>query len=154
VPDVVGDDHVAAGATVDGIDLIADSFPVESGESLGTVIEQDPAGGSEVPPRTHVLLAVSLGPGERATGTVPDVTGPNEVEARATDANPASRFARSTVPPRSPEERGEVILQRPAPGTTAPLLRSGSSSAGEVRLPPPQWWYSCTTACPLPRAIK
>jgi beta-lactam-binding protein with PASTA domain len=54
VPNVVGDDHVAAGATIDGTELIADSFPVESGEPLGTVIGQDPAGGSEVPPGTHV----------------------------------------------------------------------------------------------------
>jgi beta-lactam-binding protein with PASTA domain len=122
VPNVVGDDHVAAGATIDGTELIADSFPVESGEPLGTVIGQDPAGGSEVPPGTHVQLAVSLGPGERPTGTVPDVTGPNELEARATARE--SGFTVRTIdrPAPSPEERGEVILQRPAPGTTAPLL--------------------------------
>lgn len=122
VPDVVGDDHVAAGATIDGIDLIADSFPVESGEPLGTVIGQDPAGGSEVPPGTHIRLAVALGPGERPTGTVPDVTGPNEVDARATARE--SGFTVRTVdrPAPTPEERGEVILQRPAAGTVAPVL--------------------------------
>jgi beta-lactam-binding protein with PASTA domain len=66
---------------------------------------------------------VSLGqPGERPTGTVPDVTGPNELEARATARE--SGFTVRTIdrPAPSPEERGEVILQRPAPGTTAPLL--------------------------------
>jgi serine/threonine-protein kinase len=122
VPDVVGDDHVAAGATIDEIDLIADSFPVESGEPRGTVVGQNPGGGSEVPPGTHVQLAVSLGPGERPTGTVPDVTGPNEVEARATVRE--SGFTVRTIdrPAPSPEERGEVILQRPAPGTLAPVL--------------------------------
>jgi beta-lactam-binding protein with PASTA domain len=122
VPDVVGDDHVAAGATIDGIDLIADSFPVESGEPQGTVIGQDPGGGSDVPPGTHVQLAVSLGPGERPTGTVPDVTGPNEVEARA--AARESGFTVRTIdrPAPTAEERGEVILQRPAPGTIVPIL--------------------------------
>jgi eukaryotic-like serine/threonine-protein kinase len=122
VPDVVGDDHVVAGATIDGIDLIADSFPVESGEPRGTVVGQDPAGGSEVPPGTHVRLAVALGPGERPTGTVPDLTGPNEVEARATARE--SGFTVRTIdrPAPTPEERGEVLLQRPAPGTTVPIL--------------------------------
>jgi eukaryotic-like serine/threonine-protein kinase len=122
VPDVVGDDHVAAGATIDGIALIADSFPVESDEPLGTVIGQDPAGGSEVLPGTHIRLAVALGPGERPTGTVPDVTGPNEIDARATVRE--SGFTVRTVdrPAPTPEERGEVILQRPAAGTVAPVL--------------------------------
>jgi eukaryotic-like serine/threonine-protein kinase len=122
VPDVLGDDHVAAGATIDGIDLIADSFPVESGEPRGTVVAQDPAGGSEVSPGTHVRLAIALGSGERPTGAVPDVTGLNELEARATARE--SGFTVRTIerPAPTSEERGEVILQRPAPGTTVPIL--------------------------------
>ena len=122
VPDVVGDDHVEAGATIDGIDLIADSFPVESGEPRGTVVAQDPGAGTELPPGAHVNLAVSLGPGERPTGSVPDLTGLNEVEARATARE--SGFTVRTVdrPAPTPEERGEVILQRPAAGRTVPIL--------------------------------
>jgi beta-lactam-binding protein with PASTA domain len=119
---VVGDDHVAAGATVDGRGLIADSFPVESTQPRGTVLLQDPAGGSEVPPGTHVRLDVAIGLGERPNATVPDVTGLNELDAR-----PAVREAGFTVltvdrPAPTPEERGEVILQRPATGTTVPVL--------------------------------
>lgn len=122
VPDVVGDDHVEAGATVDGRDLIADSYPVESGETRGTVISQSPAAGTEVAPGTHVRLDVAIGPGERPTAIVPDVTGPNEVEARATarEAGFTVLTIDRTAP--TPEERGEVILQRPAAGTTAPVL--------------------------------
>jgi beta-lactam-binding protein with PASTA domain len=122
VPDVVGDDHVEAGATVDGRDLIADSYPVESDETRGTVISQSPAAGTEVAPGTHVRLDVAIGRGERPTAMVPDVTGPDEVEARAT-----AREAEFTVltidrPAPTPEEGGEVILQRPAAGTEAPVL--------------------------------
>jgi eukaryotic-like serine/threonine-protein kinase len=122
VPDVVGDDHVEAGATVDGRDLIADSYPVESDETRGTVISQSPAAGTEVAPGTHVRLDVAIGPDERPTAMVPDVTGPDEVEARAT-----AREAEFTVltidrPAPTPEERGDVILQRPAAGTEAPVL--------------------------------
>jgi eukaryotic-like serine/threonine-protein kinase len=122
VPDVVGDDHVPAGATVDGRGLIADSFPVESDAVRGTVIAQDPGGGSEVPPGTRVRLDVAIGPGERPTAIVPDVTGPNEVEARATvrEAGFTVLTIDRTAP--SPEERGEVILQRPAAGSSVPVL--------------------------------
>jgi eukaryotic-like serine/threonine-protein kinase len=122
VPDVVGDDHVAAGATVDARALIADSFPVESDEVRGTVVAQGPAGGSEVAPGTHVRLEVAIGPGDRPTAVVPDVTGPNEIEARATvrEAGFTVLTIDRTAP--SPEERGEVILQRPAAGTRVPVL--------------------------------
>jgi eukaryotic-like serine/threonine-protein kinase len=122
VPDVVGDDHVEAGATVDGRDLIADSYPVESDETRGTVISQSPAAGTEVAPGTHVRLDVAIGPGERPTAIVPDVTGPDEVEARAAvrEAGFTVLTIDRTAP--SPEERGEVILQRPAAGTRVPVL--------------------------------
>lgn len=122
VPDVVGDDHVPAGATVDSRNLIADSFPVESDEVRGTVLAQDPAGGTEVPVGTHVHLDVAIGPGARPTAVVPDVTGPNEVEARATVRE--AGFTVLTIDRVAPtaEERGEVILQRPAAGTQVPVL--------------------------------
>jgi eukaryotic-like serine/threonine-protein kinase len=122
VPDVVGDDHVEAGATVDGRDLIADSYPVESDETRGTVISQSPAAGTEVAPGTHVRLDVAIGPGERPTAIVPDVTGPDEVEARATAREAGFTVLTIDRPAPTPEERGEVVLQRPAAGTEAPVL--------------------------------
>jgi beta-lactam-binding protein with PASTA domain len=122
VPNVVGDDHVAAGARVDGLNLIADSYPVESDQPGGTVVAQDPEAGTPVPPRTRVRLDVAIGPGERPTAIVPDVTGPSEVEARAMarEAGFTVLTIDRTAP--SPEERGEVILQRPAAGTRVPVL--------------------------------
>jgi eukaryotic-like serine/threonine-protein kinase len=122
VPDVVGEDHVAAGATVDGRNLIADSYPVESDETRGMVISQSPAAGTEVAPRTHIRLDVAIGPGERPTAIVPDVTGPNEVEARATAREAGFTVRTIGRPAPTPEERGEVILQRPAAGTDVPVL--------------------------------
>jgi eukaryotic-like serine/threonine-protein kinase len=122
VPNVVGDDHVAAGARVDGLNLIADSYPVESDQVRGTVVAQDPEGGTPVPPRTHIRLDVAIGPGERPTAIVPDVTGPDEVEARATVREAGFTVLTIDRPAPTPEERGEVILQRPAAGTEAPVL--------------------------------
>jgi len=122
VPDVVGDDHVAAGATVDGLDLIADSYPVESDETRGTVISQSPAPGTEVAPGTHVRLDVAIGPGERPTAVVPDVVGRNEVEARATVREAGFTVQTIDAIATTPDQRGDVIHQRPAAGTEAPVL--------------------------------
>jgi serine/threonine-protein kinase len=122
VPGVVGDDHVAAGARVDGLNLIADSYPVESDEARGTVVAQDPAGGTPSPPRTHIRLEVAIGPGELPSAAVPDVTGPGEIEARATAREAGFTVLTVDRAAPTPEERGEVILQRPAAGTRAPIL--------------------------------
>ena len=122
VPDVVGDDHVAAGATVDARDLIADSYPVESDETRGMVISQNPAAGTEVAPGTHIRLDVAIGPGERPTAIVPDVVGRNEVEARATVREAGFTVRTIDAIATTPEERGDVILQRPAAGTRVPVL--------------------------------
>ncbi len=122
VPDVLGDDHVGAGAEIDALDLVADSFPVESEEQRGTVVAQNPAGGTRVAERTHARLEVALGTGERPNAAVPDVTGLPEDEARA--AVRESGFTVRTVDRDAPTrgERGEVLRQDPEPGTNAPVL--------------------------------
>jgi serine/threonine-protein kinase len=107
---------------VDGLNLIADSYPVESERARGTVVAQDPEGGTPVSPRTHIRLDVAIGPGERPTAVVPDVTGPSEVEARATVREAGFTLLTIDRMAPSPEERGEIILQRPAAGTRVPVL--------------------------------
>jgi beta-lactam-binding protein with PASTA domain len=122
VPDVLGDDHVEAGAEIDALDLVADSFPAESDEARGTVVAQNPAGGTRVAEGTHVRLEVALGTGERPDATVPDVIGLPEDEARALVRE--SGFTVRTVDRDAPTaaERGEVLRQDPDPGTSAPVL--------------------------------
>ena len=122
VPDVLGDDHVAAGAEIDALELVADSFPAESDAARGTVVAQSPAGGTRVAEGTHVRLEVALGTGERPDATVPDVTGLSEDDARALVRE--SGFTVRTVDRDAPtrEECGEVLLQDPEPGTMAPIL--------------------------------
>jgi beta-lactam-binding protein with PASTA domain len=121
VPDVVGTDHVDAGATVDETGLIANSFPVESTEERGTVVGQNPDPGTQLPEGERVRLNVSLGEGEREAAEVPDVTGEDEVEARQIlrDAGFTVRTLDRAAP--EPGNVGEVILQRPEP-RSAPVL--------------------------------
>jgi eukaryotic-like serine/threonine-protein kinase len=121
VPDVVGANHVDAGATVDEIGLIGNTVAVQSNEERGTVVAMSPDPGTELREGSTVRLNVSLGPGEREAGQIPNVTGEDEAEAR--DVLRRAGFAVRTVDREAPEphHRGVVILQQPAPGR-APVL--------------------------------
>jgi eukaryotic-like serine/threonine-protein kinase len=122
VPDVVGVGHVEAGEQVEAEGLKADTYPVSSAEPRGTVVEQRPNAGTSVQEGTTVRLNVSLGDGPREAREVPDVTGPKESDARASAR--AAGFTVRTVDrdAPTPEEVGEVILQEPGAGATAPEL--------------------------------
>jgi len=86
------------------------------------VISQRPVSGTELEEGETVRLNVSLGPGERETTEVPDVTGLEASEARRRARTDG--FTVRTVPRGAPsdEEVGEVLTQTPSAGTTAPIL--------------------------------
>jgi eukaryotic-like serine/threonine-protein kinase len=122
VPGVVGENYVAAGSTLEGMGLAADSYPVASQETRGTVVAQRPDPGATAKEGDIVRNNVALGTGARKTKQVPDVTGP-----QASDARDAVRRAGLTVrtifsnAPTS-EEVGEILTQQPAAGTSVPEL--------------------------------
>jgi eukaryotic-like serine/threonine-protein kinase len=122
VPDVVGQSQVDAGELLEDDGLVADSYPVPSDEPAGTVISQRPAAGTELQEGETVRLNVSLGPAERETTEIPDVTGLEASEARRRAR--AEGFTVRTLPREAPsdEEVGEVLTQTPAAGATAPIL--------------------------------
>ena len=122
VPDVVGQSYVEAGSTLEGMGLAADSYPVASEETRGTVVAQRPAPGTVVKEGDIVRNNVALGAGARETEEVPDVTGPQSSDARATIRR--AGFTVRTVFRQAPsaEEVGEVLTQQPASGTSAPEL--------------------------------
>lgn len=122
IPDVVGLDHVEGGAQVDEAGLVANTFPVPSEEVRGTIIAQNPDPGTELSERSGVRLNVALGPGDRGSFEVPDLTGADEDEAR--DRCRRARFTCLTVDRDAPseEEVGEALDQRPAAGTMAEQL--------------------------------
>jgi beta-lactam-binding protein with PASTA domain len=122
MPDVVGQSQVDAGEMLEAEGLVADSYPVPSDEPAGTVISQRPAPGTELVEGDVVRLNVALGPDERETNEVPDLTG-----EEASDARQGARvetFTVRTVFRRAPsrEEVGEVLTQSPAAGATRPIL--------------------------------
>jgi eukaryotic-like serine/threonine-protein kinase len=121
VPDVVGQGYVEAGSVIEGAGLVADSYPVASTETRGTVVAQRPAGG-QLPEGETVRNNVALGSGTRPTREVPDVTGPKASDARATLRTAGFTVRTQYRAPPSTEEEGEVLTQQPAPGTSAPDL--------------------------------
>jgi beta-lactam-binding protein with PASTA domain len=121
-PDVVGQSYVDAGSTIEGMGLVADSYPVASSETRGTVVAQRPTGGTELKEGDTVRNNVALGGGERRTREVPDVTGPQASDARSTLRTAGLTVRTQYRAPPSAEEEGEVLTQSPAPGTSVPDL--------------------------------
>jgi eukaryotic-like serine/threonine-protein kinase len=122
VPDVVGVSYVEAGSTIEGMGLVADSYPVASTEQRGTVVAQRPAAGTQLEEGDTVRNNVALGEGARQTREVPDVTGPQASDARATLRRAGFTVRTQYRAPPSAEEFDEVLAQQPGPGTSAPDL--------------------------------
>jgi serine/threonine-protein kinase len=122
VPGVVGENYVAAGSTLEGMGLAADSYPVASQETRGTVVAQRPDPGTTAKEGDIVRNNVALGTGARETKQVPDVTGPQASDAR--DAVRRAGLTVRTIFSHAPtaEEVGEVLTQQPAAGTSVPEL--------------------------------
>lgn len=122
VPDVLGQSYVEAGSTIEGLGLVADSYPVASTETRGTVVAQRPTAGTQLDEGDTVRNNVALGSGERQTREVPDVTGPQASDARSTLRTAGLTVRTQYRQPPSPEEEGEVLTQSPSPGTSVPDL--------------------------------
>jgi eukaryotic-like serine/threonine-protein kinase len=119
VPDVVGQNQIAAGAAIEGQGLAADSYPVSGEDERGIVVSQTPGAGSELEEGEIVRLDVSQGVGRQPTRTVPDAIG-----AKASAARELLRKSGFTVRTRerdapSDEEVGEVLAQQPRAGVHA-----------------------------------
>lgn len=122
VPDMIGLNHVEAGSTIEGAGLVADSYPVASTEERGTVVAQRPPAGARLPEGETARMNVALGEGAREVRDVPDVTGPQASDARATLRRAGFTVRTQYRQPPTSEEIGEALTQQPGPGTSAPDL--------------------------------
>ncbi|HWG55139.1 MAG TPA: PASTA domain-containing protein [Gaiellaceae bacterium] len=130
MPDVTGADFRDAAAQILDAGLLPQSYAVDSGEPQGTVVAQNPAGGTRLSERTPVRINVSLGPGGRAEGAVPDFRDQELGEAlrRCHGAGFTCRFVeRSTT---RAAARGRIIGQQPAPGVRAASLSQITLAVG------------------------
>ena len=122
MPEAAGADFRDAARAILDAGLLPTSYPVESDEPQGTVVAQEPDPGSELDEGSVVRINVSLGPGDRADATVPDLTGP-EIEDALEDCHDGG-FTCRVIERAAPDEesRGESLDQRPGAGTSAPAL--------------------------------
>jgi serine/threonine-protein kinase len=123
MPDVVGQtDYVQAVQQVANAGLLPQTYPVASNEPQGSVVGQNPAAGTQQPADQPVRLNVSLGPGTRSSGALPDLTGLKTMDAlvKCAQTRYTCRVVFRTAP--SSGSVGKVLAQQPAAGTNAPGL--------------------------------
>jgi beta-lactam-binding protein with PASTA domain len=82
VPDVTGQNEQSAASQLASAGLLADSYPVSSNETGGTVLAEKPASGT-LPSGSVVRLNVAIGSGPRAEKTIPSVKSLDEKTARS-----------------------------------------------------------------------
>jgi len=122
VPDVTGSDTATAKADIAQAGLTVGSVSEDdgtSGQSPGTVVSQDPVGGSSAAKGSSVSLIVAA----QSSGVdVPDVTGSDASTARSKLESLGFNVVSSGAESSQPE--GTVIDQTPGPGST---VTSGST---------------------------
>jgi beta-lactam-binding protein with PASTA domain/predicted Ser/Thr protein kinase len=116
VPNVLGQSYDSAARALREAGFTPVRRDVEAGDPEGTVIGMDPSAGTLAPPGTKVTLNVSLG---STTTAVPEVTGLDEANARATLENAGWKVEVRDTTTANPDEDGIVITQDPAPGEQA-----------------------------------
>lgn len=114
VPNVVGSTLSSSVAQMRAERLLADSYPVASDQGGGTVVDQNPTGGTSVDAGSIVRLNVSTGT-DRSSLSVPNVTSANQAAARRT----LSKIFTVRTVFRSGEQPGIVVGQLPAAGAKA-----------------------------------
>lgn len=143
VPQVVGLAADAATTQLTRAGFRTRVAQVQSAEPEGTVIAQNPAGGTRSPRGQVVRINVSRGPTQTATtvvttttparATVPDTVGQDEGTAVSTiqGAGLQARVQERPVP--DPADEGIVIRQSPAGGTRAAPGSTVTITVGRLR---------------------
>lgn len=117
MPDFVGTAYPDAVDQALDAGLFPNSFPAESTEERGTVVDQGPAAGEQVVPGSTVRIDVSLGEEPRDEQQVPDLTGQELPDALRACAD--AGFTCRAVPAGGP---GRVVTaQRPVSGASTEL---------------------------------
>ena len=116
VPDVTSLTTAAAHSQLHNAGLEFNDDQVTSDQPKGTVIAQDPAGGTTVNKGSSVTLTISKGPD---TAPVPNVSGQGQTPDQATSTLQGAGFKVQVkeIPTKDQTQDGKVIRQRPQPGT-------------------------------------
>jgi beta-lactam-binding protein with PASTA domain len=118
VPDVIGQDAASGAGQVEGAGFVAQTDPVSASGTPGSIVQEDPAAGTDAKVGSVVRLGVAVG-SNRPTVQVPNVVGQKAAAARA--ALLAKPLTVRTEYKKGPAKSvGVVLSQTPAAGGTAP----------------------------------
>ncbi|MGI8460905.1 MAG: PASTA domain-containing protein [Solirubrobacterales bacterium] len=117
VPDVLGSSQEVAQSTLRREGFIVDIDSREDAAAEGTVIEQDPGGGSEIEKGSDVTVVVSDGPGDVS---VPNVIGQRQDSAVARLGGLGLDVRVIEVESEVSSEDGRVLDQSPSTGSSVP----------------------------------
>jgi eukaryotic-like serine/threonine-protein kinase len=134
VPDVTNQDTAAAHSAIHNAGLEYTDDQVNSDQPKGTVIAQNPAGGTSVNKGTSVTLTISKGPN---TATVPSVTGESPDQATSTLQGLGFQVQVKNKSTTNQNENGIVIQQRPKKGTKLKKGRTVVLYVGQFQQPTP-----------------
>jgi serine/threonine-protein kinase len=122
VPDLIGQKRGDAMSTLAAVGLTASVTEVPSDQDKGLVVAQSPSGGAKVGKSSSVTLDVSKGkPATKpqpVSIAVPSVVGESQAAAMRAIKSAGLKPSRQHVP--SAQEKGTVVGQSPAAGSSAP----------------------------------
>ena len=117
VPDVTGEAEAQARSTLTGAGFTVHVTPqTTSSAAAGTVLSESPAGGTQVPQGSTVMIAVAKAP---STVTVPNVHGQTAADATRTLKHAGFQVAQQQKDVTNKSQNGIVLSESPRHGTTA-----------------------------------
>jgi eukaryotic-like serine/threonine-protein kinase len=145
VPDVTTEPFATAQGALKKLGFKVARTNLQDPSAKGTVISEDPAGGTQQPTGSTITLTVSSGPG---TVNVPDVT--TDTSADATSILQGANFVVATIfaPVTDPTQDGVVISQTPVGGTAAKPGALVTITVGQFAQTTPGSTTTTTTTTP------
>ena len=118
VPDVVGQDDVSGAGQVEAAGFVAETSPVTTSGTPGSIVQEDPAAGTDEKIGSVVRLGVAVG-SNRPSASVPNVVGQKAPAARA--ALLGAKLTVRTEYKKGPAKSvGVVLSQSPSASSSAP----------------------------------
>jgi serine/threonine-protein kinase len=120
VPDVTGESEATARATLQSAGFsVTATIRTTTSAPAGTVVGQNPQGGTQATPGSTVIIIVAQKPPPPAEVTVPSVTGQSEAQAKSALSAAGFNVSVTTQTTKSKSKNGIVLSQTPAGGTKA-----------------------------------
>jgi serine/threonine-protein kinase len=129
VPNAVGQDVASGAGQVEAAGFVAETAPVTASGTPGSIVQEDPAAGTQADTGSVVRLSVAVG-SNRPVQHVPDVTGQKAGAARA--ALLEAKLTVKTEYKKAPAAKaGSVLSQSPGTGASAPAYTQVTITVGE-----------------------